>query len=90
VVPFLDGEVDDLAHDERRQVDLAAGLNLSVSRDLGEEIDLLDFRGGHPGEVAVPSRERKGEDRAEAEHHGRPDDDFDFLRHRASRITDNL
>src|SRR4030095_14146258 len=34
LVPLLDREVDDLAHDERRQVDLAARLDLAVGGDL--------------------------------------------------------
>ena len=56
VIAFLDRQVDDLPHDERREVHLPAGLDLPVGRDLGHQVDFLDLRGGDAGEVAVPSR----------------------------------
>src|SRR5262249_53721397 len=80
-VSLGDGKVGDLAHHERGQIHLAASLNLAVGRHLGQQIDLFDLRGCDMRQVAILSRDGKGQDGAESHNNGDNQDDLQFLRH---------
>jgi hypothetical protein len=81
LVAFLDGQVDDLSHHEGGHVDLALGLDLSVGRDFGNQVDLLDLGGRDPRNVLVFATDECGQDTNHHDGSHDPENDFDFLRH---------
>ena len=89
LVPFLDGQIDDLPHDESREIHLAASLDLPVRRDLGEEIHLLDLGGGHVRHVSVFVPQGAHQHDRQHDRDPNPQYDLPLLRHRHFPLTAN-
>ncbi len=81
LVPLLDGQVDDLAHDQGGHVDLALGLDLAVGRDLGDEVELLDLGGRDARDVLILAPDGRGQGADDDDRQPGPENDFGLLGH---------
>ena len=75
-VSLADGEVDDLSHHVRREIDLALGIDTPVRGDFAGEIHPLDLGHRHRGDVFSAPRHESGSHQTRDHQDGHAEDDL--------------